>query len=571
MIYADPSPYLFAQWAHFGRFRAIVAAIAFLASAWVPTIVLSEETVGNYPVWEEECLEFPSSECLLTLAIKVAKSEDSPGTLLKEVSEALLQQGERERAELVLDDAIGLGFDAFRTETGFGANSDLWTVSRLSRLLTFLNEKDFRDLQLEVVALLEEFVEREPASNAKEQALYTLFAAFLDLGDLDQAFSAARRSSDPVSRWTLYTDIAVAHAKEGRVDEALEIAKWIGNLTYREKLRARVAAVLAEQGNIELAQDLLSSGASDIETTIAHKAIASALIANEQIDEAVAYANGISDTFQRAFVQDSTSGALAEAGEIDIALTLAKSISVHQQRSQAMATVGEVLVARGDVELARDVLEEIPQRFSWKNLLSNLWQDPVDESAEEARARLTLAIIKFLAAENREEEAYVLLSNSRGLSSDVEVRLKLGLAEAMAQRGAETETLEIIEELTKVSSSLEDIYKRIQLQARIGDLYIQIGHFDEARALLFRLDEVWSGSAVQHGANSLTDLDDIDAALEWMSFLKADGLRRPVFLHLLQHLGRTGRSQEALALIENSSEPTKEKVRAWISLAVAIG
>jgi hypothetical protein len=122
-----------------------------------------------------------------------------------------------------------------------------------------------------------------------------------------------------------------------------------------------------------------------------------------------------------------------------------------------------------------------------------------------------------------------------------------------------------------VSSTLRDNFKRNQLQASIGDLYIQIGHFDEARALLFRLDEVWSGSAVQHGENSLTDLDDIDAALEWMSFLKADGLRRTVFLHLLQHLGRTGRSQEALALIEDSSKPADEKVRAWISLAAAIG
>ena len=557
--------------AHFGRFRAIAAAITFVVFAWAPTIGLPEETVSNYLVSEEECFESPSSECLLALAIKVAKSEDSPGTLLQQVSEVLLQQGKRERAELVLSDAIGLGFGAFSTETGFGANSDLWTLSRLSRLLTLLNENGFRDLQLEVVALLEKFLEREPASNAKEQALYTVFAAFLDLGDLDQAFSAARRSSDPVSRWTRYTDIAVAHAKKGRVDEALEIAKWIGNLTYREKLRARVAAILAEQGNIELAQYLLSSGGLDIETTNAHKAIASALIASGQIDEAVAYANGISDTFQRAFVQDSTSGALAEAGEIDSALTLAKSISVQQQRSQAMATVGETLVAQGEVELARSVLEAIPQQFPWKNLPWNLWQDPVDESAEEARARLTIAIINFLAAENREEEAYVLLSNSSDLSSHLKVRLMLGFAEAMAQRGAETETLEIIEELTKVSSSFEDNYKRIQLQASIGDLYIQIGHFDEARALLFRLDEVWSGSAVQHGANLLTDLDDIDAALEWISFLKADGPRRSVFLYLVQHLGRTGRSQEALALIEESSEPTDEKVRAWISLAAAIG
>jgi tetratricopeptide (TPR) repeat protein len=566
MASADLSPYLIAHWANFGRFRAIAAAIAFVASAWVPTIGLSEEAINNYPGSEEECLASPTSECLLALAIKIAKSEDSPGTLMQELSEVLLQQGERERAKLVLGDAIGLGFDAFSAETGFGANSDLWTVSRLSRLLTLLNENGFRDLQLEVVALLDDFLERAPTSNAKEQALYTLFEAFLNLGDLDQALSTARRAG----KWAWYTDVAVALAEAGRVDEALEITKRIGNLTHRETLRARVASVLAAQGRIELAQDLLSSGASDIEITNAHKAIASALIANGQIEEAVAYANGISDTFQRAFVQDSTSGALAEAGDLDSALTLAKSISVHQQRSQAMATVGEILVSQGEVELARDVLEEIPQRVSWKNFPLNLWQDPVDESAEEARARLTLAIITFLAAENRDEEAYLLLSNNSDLSSHLRVRLKLGFAKALAQRGEETETLKIIEELIKVSS-LGDNYKRFQLKASIGDLYIQIGHFEEARAILFRLDEVWSGSAVQHGAYSLTDLDDIDAALEWMSFLKADGLRRPVFLYLVQHLGRTGRSQEALALIRDSSEPTNVKIRAWISLASAIG
>ena len=55
-------------------------------------------------------------------------------------------------------------------------------------------------------------------------------------------------------------------------------------------------------------------------------------------------------------------------------------------------------------------------------------------------------------------------------------------SEALAQRGEETETLKIIEELIKVSS-LGDNYKRFQLKASIGDLYIQIGHIEEARAL----------------------------------------------------------------------------------------
>jgi tetratricopeptide (TPR) repeat protein len=563
MTSAAPLRYLIAHRTHFCRFRAVAATIAFVVSAWVPTIGLSEETINNYPVSEENCLAFPSSECLLALAIKVAKSEDSPGTLLHEVSEVLLQQGERERAELVLGDAIGLGFDAFSTETGFGANSDSWTVSRLSRLLALLNDNGFRDLQLEVVAVLEDFLAREPASNAKEQALDTLFAAFLDLGDLDQAFSAARRSSDPVSRWTRYTDIAVIHAKAGRIDEALEIAKWIGNLTYREKLRARVAAILAEQGNIELAQDLSSSGAADIDTTNAHKAIASALVASGKIHEAVSYANAIPGTFQRSFVQDSTSGALAVAGEIAAALALAKSISVRQQRAQAMATVGEVLAARGEVELARDVLAELPR---W-----GLWEDPVDESLDDARARLTGAIINFLAAENREEEAAAMLLNSKNLSPNARVRLKLELAEGLAQRGKKIEALEILEELVVEASSLKKNSYRYQLQASIGGVYIQIAHFEEARAILFRLDEMYAGSDMQRGAISLIDAGEIDTALEWMAVLKTDGLRLPVFLHLVQYLGRTEKSQEALTLIEASSEPMRVKIRAWISLASAIG
>ncbi len=95
MTSAELSPYLIAHRAHFGRFRAIAAAITFVVFAWAPTIGLPEETVSNYLVSEEECFESPSSECLLALAIKVAKSEDSPGTLLQQVSEVLLQQGKR--------------------------------------------------------------------------------------------------------------------------------------------------------------------------------------------------------------------------------------------------------------------------------------------------------------------------------------------------------------------------------------------------------------------------------------------------------------------------------------------
>jgi hypothetical protein len=129
---------------------------------------------------------------------------------------------------------------------------------------------------------------------------------------------------------------------------------------------------------------VLARRSSDIEVTNAHKAIASALVANGQVDEAISYANAILGTFQRAFVQDSTFGALVEAGELERAVTVAKSISVRQQRAQAMATVGEVLVAQGEIELARDVLAEMPR--------TALWQDPVDESIEEAPARLERAL-----------------------------------------------------------------------------------------------------------------------------------------------------------------------------------
>jgi len=193
-----------------GLLRAIIATFLLAVFAWTPTQGVSEEPTNIHPVSKQECLSSPSSECLIALAIKVAKSQDSPGTLLQEVSETLLQQGQRERARLVLGDAIGLGFDAFSTETGFGANSDLWAVSRLSRLLELLEENGFRDLQLRVVSLLEDFLEREKGSDAQDQALYVLFTAFLELGEFEKAFSATVQTTDPVTKWFRYGDVAVA-------------------------------------------------------------------------------------------------------------------------------------------------------------------------------------------------------------------------------------------------------------------------------------------------------------------------------------------------------------------------
>ena len=293
-------------------------------------------------------------------------------------------RGERDHARQVLEAAIDIGFEGFSTKTGFGANSDLWTVSRISRLLNLLDEHGFRELQLKAVELLESFLKYSPDSNAREDALYLVFIALLDLGELEDALSTADRMTRSVSKWVMYGDVAVAQAEARRTDEALATAERVGNATFRVKAKARVAAVLAEQGRIELAKDVLPSQASDIEVNNAHKAIASALAANGEINEAIAYANAISGMFQRAFVQDSLSGVLAEAGELEAAVALAKSISVRQQRAQALATVGEVLVAGGEIELARAVLAEMPR--------TALWQDPVDESVEESRARLERAL-----------------------------------------------------------------------------------------------------------------------------------------------------------------------------------
>ncbi len=318
------------------------------------------------------------------MVIPAAKVEDSPGTHLQGIAEILLTMGHRDFAAQLLEAAISTGFDGFGTESGFGANSDLWNLSRISRLLTLLDENGFRDLQLEVVDLLEEFLAREPSPNAQEQALHLIFTTFLDRGELGPALSTADRISDAVAKWVGYGDVAVAHATAGRLDDALETAGRIGNSKFRGKANARIAAALADQGKIELAVNVLSDAPPDIETTTAHKAITSALVAAGQFDEAIAYADALFGKFQRAFVQDSTAGALADAGELEKALALAKSISVRQQKAQAMATVGEELVERGEIALARDLLAEMP-RFAF-------WQDPVDESLDQARDRLTRAL-----------------------------------------------------------------------------------------------------------------------------------------------------------------------------------
>jgi len=367
---------------HLRRCRTVVAAFA--AAVLLPEPGMSQSQTDRQLIFSEQCLTEPSSECLAQLVIPAATALDSPSTHLQGIAEALLLKGERDYAEQVLKAAIDLGFDGFSTETGFGANSDLWTVSRISRLLRLLDENGFDDLVLGVVELLERFLEREPESNAREQALLELFIAFHDLGELEMALSTADRTFVPASKWTRYGDVAVAYVEAGRIDEALAVTEKVGNPTFIAKARARVAAAVAAEGQIELAKDLLPSRSSDIEVTNAHKAIASALVATGRFDEAIAYANAISGDFQRAFVQDNTSGALAKAGELETAMTLAKSISVRQQRAQAMATVGEALVARGEIELARDMLAEMP-RFA-------LWQDPVDESIEKARARLERAL-----------------------------------------------------------------------------------------------------------------------------------------------------------------------------------
>ena len=143
---------------HLRRCRTIVAAFA--AAVFLPGPCMSQNQTDRQLVFSEQCLTEPSSECLSEMVIPAAKALDSPSTHLQGIAEALLLKGERDYAEQVLKAAIDLGFEGFATETGFGANSDSWTVSRISRLLNLLDENGLDDLILELVELLEDFLEQ---------------------------------------------------------------------------------------------------------------------------------------------------------------------------------------------------------------------------------------------------------------------------------------------------------------------------------------------------------------------------------------------------------------------------
>jgi tetratricopeptide (TPR) repeat protein len=362
---------------HLPAFIAVLATGAMLSAQ-----VLAQGPADPPTSSEEQCLSAPDRDCLAGKVIPAAMAQDSPGIRLQEIAEALLSRGERDYAEQVLWAALGIGFDGFGTTTGLGANSDLWTVSRISRFLQLLDENDFVDLQLGTIDLLEDFLVHDRESVAREDALYLVFTTQLDLEAFDDALSTADRMA---SRWERHGDVAVANVEAGRTDEALALAEAIGSSTFRIKAMARIAVALAERGQIGVALEVVPDEASDIEVTNAHKAIVSALVANGQADDAIAYTNALTGPFLRSYVQDSTSEALARAGEIEAAMAMAESILVHQERAQAMATVGEILLASGEAELARDLLARFPR--------TGFWEDPTTESIDEARSRLEHAIV----------------------------------------------------------------------------------------------------------------------------------------------------------------------------------
>lgn len=360
---------------HRGIIATLVAALGLSNPLW------AQGEAGSQPTSPEMCLITPDPGCMNSLVIPDALAQDSPGVRLQEMAESLLERGEQAYARQLLEAAIEIGFDGFSTTTGFGANSDLWTVSRIGRFLDLLEQNGFADLQRATIDMLDGFVEGHPESNAREDALYQMFSAFLDLGAHDDALSTADRMA---SKWRRYGDVAVAYAEAGRTDDAVALSDAIGNSALRLEAKARVSQTLAERGRIELAIEVLPSGAPGIEVTNAHKAIASALVLAGRTDEAIAYADALPGPFRRSYVQDSTAGALAAIGEFGLALALADRISLGQQRAQALASVGEILVAQGEVDRARDILARFPS--------VSIWKDPVDESIDEARTRLEQAI-----------------------------------------------------------------------------------------------------------------------------------------------------------------------------------
>ncbi|MFH9608207.1 hypothetical protein [Streptomyces sp. NPDC017448] len=257
-------------------------------------------------------------------------------------------------------------------------------------------------------------------------------------------------------------DVALAIVETGRHEEALEIARSIGDGTEHGRALGGIARAVAQAGQVEQALEICRSIGDGTEHGRALGGIARAVAQAGQVERALEICRSISrkkQLAQKARVSwglakvsaEAVSGvacAIAEVGQVEQALEIALSIPQTDMQIAALSAIGHVAAELGWHEDALAIYAEVLSTSPHNDLV--------------LRTHLLIDTATAMARGGQAEEALALVDEAVRITRTIVKRGSrpgplIDIARAMAQAGHHQKALEIAHAIPNAATRIRTL------------------------------------------------------------------------------------------------------------------
>lgn len=423
------------------------------------------------------------------LVENIIVTPDGDTTLLEKLAALYVEPGQKEQLSPLLSQALPVtqslntGYSFIKTSALTAFARHYATIGQPQKALSILPQslqsaKSLKGAQFKTIALTE-IAETYTVAGKLEPVPAILEEAL--------QFAKAYDPPNPYSKGYAIRPIAIAYAKIGQYEQAIQIAQSIVNAPYpKTSALGAIASQYAQKGQMEQALQLaqsLEAGESKAKAfsdiAIAYAKAGQQDKAFEVFSQAVELAQSVGETLLADIIAH-----YAEAGQPAAALQVAQRLENAEGKAKALAAIAFLYMTSGQQVQASRLLSQalesakaIPESFKQQWLLEEMIRNYV--KAE----RFDYA---FQVAQTVQEDSYEF--NRK--------QILVKLATQAAQAGQYEQALQIVQALDKNYGD----WRNIALQ-QIALAYASSGQYDKAIEIAQILDN--SGSTYTYRARTL--------------------------------------------------------------------
>jgi len=308
--------------------------------------------------------------------------------------------------------------------------------------------------------------------------LKDIAVAMAKAGQFDRALQVAQKIENARSLSSALAEIAAAMAKAGQMEEAaqtfqlaLQVAQKIEDALDRSWALGGIAEALAQAGQFDRALQVAQKIEGAWARSEALKEIAKAMAEAGQFDRALQVAQKIEVALVGFGALREIAVAMAKAGQLDRALRVAQKIEVESDRSWALREIAVAMAEAGQFDRALQVAQKIEVALVGFGALRDIAKAmaeagqfdralQVAQKIEDAGVR-SWALKDIAVAMAKAGQFDLALQVARKIEDESDRSLALsGIAKAMAEAGQFDRAVEVAE-------MIDDLIKRLQALADI--------------------------------------------------------------------------------------------------------